>query len=91
MSLQPMIKPLMDFNIQGVSVPDATTDQERVFVATVHYEHRGNTFEANIHFAFKEGELHLATQGQRIGLPMMQLLGSLLAKINGGAHVAQVH
>jgi hypothetical protein len=91
MSLQPMIRPLLDFTVQGVSTPAETTDDGRVFVAIVHYEHHGNSFDAHIHFAYERGELQVATQGQRVGVPMQQILGSLLAKINGGAHVAQTH
>jgi len=92
MGLQPLITPLMDFNVEGVSVPDATTEADRVFVGVVQYQHRGNTFDATLRFAFKEGALQLCTQGQCLSVPVAQLLGSLLAKIHGGAdHGSQVH
>jgi hypothetical protein len=81
----------LDFVVQGVNVPDATTTDGRVFVAVVNYEYRGAMFDATIHFDWQQGELQVATQGQRMGIPMQQILGSLLAKINGGAHVAQTH
>jgi hypothetical protein len=91
MSLQPMIKPILDFTVQSVDVPQETTHGSRVFVALVHYAYDGTTFDAHIHFDWQEGELQVATQGQRMGVPMQQILGSLLAKINGGAHVPQTH
>jgi hypothetical protein len=92
MSLQPLITPLMDFSVVGVSVPEAAMQNDRVFIALIQYEHRGNTFDATLQFAIEGGALHLCTQGQGVSLPIGQLLGSLLAKINGGApHGAQTH
>lgn len=92
MSLQPIVKPLLDFTVKDIKVPaPGPNEHGRMYVALVDYEWRGQTYQAHYEYHAATCSLLISTQGETIEFPTSQLLGNLLARISIGGHHAQAH